>query len=105
MKEIMKDVAAGVTIIVLLTIVLFHLSSCAAFQNKKPMEPIVKNVCSMACDQAEDLTIDQCERVCSNTEEYADICKIACSIAVDIGGMECDGLCVDKLNETLKNAK
>jgi enamine deaminase RidA (YjgF/YER057c/UK114 family) len=106
MKEIMVDIATGVTIIVLLAIVLFNLSSCAAFQDKDTMAPVVKNVCAMACDRAEELTLDQCKSVCSQAgENYADLCSVACSVAVEIGEEECNEVCTEKINDVLKNTK
>jgi hypothetical protein len=104
MKERMVDIATGVTIIVLLAIVLFNLSGCAAFQGRYNMAPVVKEVCAMACDSAEDLTTDQCNDICSNVDEsIADTCSVACSIAIEIGGPECNRTCTDKLNEVIKS--
>ena len=103
MKEIMKDVAAGVTIIVLMAIALFNLSSCAAFQGK---DTVVKNVCAVACDSAEEITLDQCKSICSHSgEDYAYLCAVACNIAVEMGEEECNGVCTEKINDVLKNTQ
>jgi hypothetical protein len=101
-RDIAKDIAAGIALLALLVVVIL-LSSCAAFQNKVVMEPVIENVCAIACDSAEKFTSEQCNDACSEAgDKLAETCYMACSIAVDVASNKCDKVCSEKLYYALK---